>query len=47
MNQENVFQEFGRKSFRTLKNWMVGITLACMTASPVLASDTRVALVPG
>ena len=47
MTQENVFQEFGRKSFRTLKNCLLGTTLACLTASPVLASDTRVALVPG
>ena len=47
MNQENVFQEFGRKSFQTLKNWVFGTTLAYLTASPVLASDTRVTLVPG
>ncbi|MGA0400435.1 MAG: sugar ABC transporter substrate-binding protein [bacterium] len=47
MTQENVFQEFGRKSFRTLKNCLLGTTLACLTASPILASDTRVALVPG
>ena len=47
MTKENVFQEFGRKSFRTLKNCVLGTTLACLTASPVLASDTRVALVPG
>ena len=47
MIQENVFQEFGWKSFQNLKKWMVGATLACLVTTPALASDTRVALVPG
>ena len=47
MIQENVFQEFGRKSFQNLKKWMVGTALACLATSPAIASDTRVALVPG
>ena len=45
--RECFFRNLDEKVFRTLKNCLLGTTLACLTASPVLASDTRVALVPG